>query len=61
VPITAQEEEKCREQHHARQTLSEKDYVKDANDAQERASEKELPARQDVLDLLNAYSDERPG
>jgi hypothetical protein len=40
--------------------LSEKGYVKDAGEAQEQASEavKDLPASQDVLDLLDAYIDE---
>jgi hypothetical protein len=39
--------------------LSEKGYVKNADDAQQRASEavKDLPASQEVLDLLDAYID----
>lgn len=39
--------------------LAEKGYVEDTSDATERASEaiKELPATQDVLDLLDAYVD----
>jgi len=40
--------------------LAEKGYVKDAGDALEQAGEaaKDLPASQDVLDLLDAYIDE---
>jgi hypothetical protein len=39
--------------------LSEKGYVKDVDDARQRASAavKDLPASQDVLDLLDAYID----
>jgi hypothetical protein len=40
--------------------LNEKGYVKDASEAQEQANEavKDLPASQDVLNLLDAYIEE---
>ena len=42
--------------------LTEKGYVEDASDAEDRAKEaaRDLPAAQDVLDLLERYVDEHP-